>query len=79
MKNAPIEYSNAIVVPDVSASQPASGMPAMPASPVSDRVGPHREAQQRVVGLLERGVVMAVMDFLSSWVDDRFRSRRRNL
>ena len=46
MKNAPIEYSKALVVPDVSASQPASGTRGDAGESGQDGVGAHREAQQ---------------------------------
>ena len=70
MKNAAMPYSNVSVVPDVSASQPASGMPATPARPVmtaSARIA-RRSNPSRVP---VRSIVMADMDFLSSMVDDR--------
>src|SRR4051812_2371911 len=82
MKNAPMPYSNVVVVPDVSASQPASGRPATPASPVitaSARMA-RRSNPSRVP---VRSIVMADMVFLSVWKSRRiwrpFRSRRRNL
>src|SRR5215208_4139171 len=70
MKNAPMPYSNAIVVPDVSASQPASGRPATPARPVmtaSARIA-RRSNPSRVP---VRSIVMADMVF---FLDDYSRA-----
>src|SRR5690348_213169 len=61
MKTALTEYSNAIGVPDVFDSQPASGMPAMPMSPL--QVASARRAMRRNESLdcASFGVLMAVM------------------
>src|SRR2546423_10517932 len=63
MKNAPMLYSNATDVPDVSASQPASGRPAAPARPVmtaSARMAKRSNPSRVPV----RSIVMAGMVFL---------------
>src|ERR1700676_672526 len=67
MKNAPIAYSNVVVVPDVSANQPTSGMPARPARPVmtaSARMA-KRSSPSRVP---VRSIVMADIVFLPVWL-----------
>src|SRR6478752_9034721 len=67
MKNAAMPYSNASVVPDVPASQPASGMPAMPARPVmtaSARIA-RRSNPSRVP---VRSIVMADMVSFPRWL-----------
>ena len=68
-------------VPEISASQPASGISAMPISPLTRRVGAKREAQERVRGSAELGSGDCghAISFLSGWICDRCRSRRRNL
>ena len=55
MKKALIEYSKALVVPEISASQPASGMAGDTCESGQDRVGAHREAQQRVASTPSSG------------------------
>src|SRR5690349_23405810 len=81
MKKALIEYSKAFVVPEVSASQPARGMPAIPARPLSTASARIAKRSNESVDSLNRGVVMAVMldPFFVGFLSDRCRSRRRNL
>src|SRR4051794_20730147 len=71
MKNAAIEYSNALVVPDSSASQSASGMPAIPATPVSTASARIAKRSSESVDSVSRLVVMADMGFPLCWVKDR--------
>src|SRR5215208_2887941 len=63
MKNAAMPYSNAVDVPDVSASQPASGMPATPARPVRTASARIAKRSSESVDSFNRREVMAVMRF----------------
>src|SRR4029077_15352158 len=63
MNDALTAYSKAIGVPDVSASQPARGIPAMPMSPLQVASARMATRSSESVDSLKRGVVMAVMKF----------------
>src|SRR6476619_6534957 len=68
MKSALTVYSNAIGVPDASASQPARGIPAIPMSPLAVASARRAKRSSESVDSLNRGVLMAVISILSSWV-----------
>src|SRR5215217_6649108 len=73
MKKALIEYSNAVDVPEISAIQPASGMPAMPARPVMTASARIAKRNSESVDSVSFGLAMAVMrfPFFSCVIGDR--------